>query len=243
MTSTENNIIFIGTKDPISFTYYHKNGFVMQDIYRFYSLEHWFTYSRAKVFGQDSLAKQLLFTRDRNILQSLKNKLEKLTKNSNEKDRAVYWSKNRAEFMNEAIVSLIESSRDVQTFLKEHRYDFFAVNTPNPFWGIGLAKNDFKTSVDDGATVREIYHQAMIPKDEHSKPPKNKMGTLWMDVRDAWFEQGRDKIELVVESPPKPKPYAKPREVLDTMNRFKFLKDELENEENEEEEEKEDERV
>ena len=236
MTSTENNIIFIGTKDPISFTYYHKTGFVMQEIYRFYSLEHWFTYSRAKVFGQDSLAKQLLFTKDRNILQSLKNKLEKLTKNSNEKDRAIYWSKNRTEFMNEAIVSLIESSKDVQTFLKEHRYDFFAVNTPNPFWGIGLTKNDYKTLVDNGANIREIYQQTMIPKDEHSKPPKNKMGTLWMDVRDAWFEQGRDKIELV-EPSYKHKPYIeKPREVFDTMNRFKFLKDELDENEMEEDE-------
>ena len=220
----KNTITFIGPKDPISFNYYHKTGFLMEGKYRFYSLEHWFTFSRAKVFEQHAIAGQLLFTRDRSILQSLKNKLEKLTKNCLEKKYAVHWSKFRSDYMNEAIICLVKSSPSVQNFLRDHQYDYFAINTPNAFWGMGIDKTKFREWEESGKSILEIY-QLATSVDENHKPPKNKMGTLWMDVRDAWFEQGLDKVEIVPEQT-RQKPNIEPvKQQSQEINRFKFLKE------------------
>ncbi len=222
--NNDRKIVFIGPHDPLSFTYYHKKGFVVQNNYRFYSLEHWFSFIRAKCFGEDNIAMQLAFTKEKSILQNLKNKLETITKNSADKESAVFWAKNRSEYMNEAIIILIHSSQEVQNFLKEHENDLFAVLTPNTYWGIGLSKADVQKRIAVGETQNEIYNSVVFQKTEDGvrKSAKNKMGTLWMDVRDSWFEKGLDKIPFKPPTRPLPKVEEK-KEDLKVENRFNFL--------------------
>lgn len=223
-TAKNGEIIFLDTKYPLSFTYIHKPGFIMHGT-RFSSLEHWSTFCRAKCFKEDYIAEQLKYSPDRSVLNSLKKRLENQTKNSNNKDYTSNWTTNRAEYMHDAIVCLINTSKEVQDFIKKTRYDHYAVTITNTFWGIGLTKLDVQKKLSSGMTAEDIYQEATTNKEDGAKTAKNKMGILWMDVRDAWFDQGLDKKipYKKLKEPSKEVQKESTKETATTVNRFQFL--------------------
>ena len=149
------SLAFFGSKSPLS--NFHEAPF-KENTLAFQTVEHYLTYKKALLFGDDVTAEKIYKTKTPAAVKSLGSKI----KNVNVHE----WQQNAEKIMKTGLLLKFTSSPECRDFLLNTENLTLAEASPNDkFWGIGVSLSDKKIA-------------------KGNWPGKNVLGKLLMEVRE-----------------------------------------------------------